>query len=528
MSASYRQVAKKLLGPRLVASIRGVEEQWRLTARRRRIGDRSTLPYERALEWVKRYSLPQGGISQTSGRPAAYPEVTAYFIPTLLELGERGMALRHAGWLAAQARADGSIPGPDGRPYTFDTSQALRGLLAAYRDDPSLEPAVIATAEFLCSQIGRDGVIDPCTRDHYVWSNGRRLGSGYLLYVLPPLLDASRVFGRVDWKHAAERALAAARSDPALLDADQLSHFYAYVIEALVDLGETEHALPATRALFRSLRSDGSLPAYPGASWTCSAGNIQFALIAYKLGLRREAEQLYRWAERAQEASGGFRGSYGRGAAYSRDEEVSWAVKFFLDATLWRVKTGFNSEAAFHPDAVAADDPRLSMLLAALGPLEGRRVLDLGCGKGRFAAQLMTRHPRCALMGIDTSEEMLRSVAGAFPTRVGSILHLPFAPGSFDAAYAVESFEHVLNPLGALREVHRCLTPGGCFVIIDKHLDSLGTLDVVPWEKWFNPGDLAALAEWVGFQSVRCDEFWLDGAASVSAPRFFGCAFRKP
>ena len=48
--------------------------------------------------------------------------------------------------------------------------------------------------------------------------------------------------------------------------------------------------------------------------------------------------------------------------------------------------------ARFKPE-VADDDPRVLGIVASLGPLPGRRVLDLGCGKGRFARVLAARGP---------------------------------------------------------------------------------------------------------------------------------------
>ncbi|MBI4514586.1 MAG: methyltransferase domain-containing protein [Deltaproteobacteria bacterium] len=520
-----RQWGKAVLGPRVTHALRQWEGDFRRAVRRHRLGDRSSMSYDRALEWAKRHSGLGGGISQTSRRRAPYPEVTGYFIPTLLDFGERALALRHARWLAAQARSDGAILGPDGCPYTFDTAQALRGFLAACPDDPSLQSATIAAADFVASRIGGDGTIDPCTRDTYLWSNGHGLPPGYLLYALPPLLEASRVFGRADWGRAVERVLAAVRHDPVVLDAGQLSHFYAYALDALIDLGEAERVRRAVTRLFESMRPDGSLPAYPGVSWTCSPGSIQFAVIAYKLGMWQSAEQLYRWAERVQEAGGGFLGSYGSGAEYSGDEEVSWAVKYFLDATLWRVKTSFNAETALHPEVVEPSDPRLVILLARLGEVGSSRVLDLGCGKGRFGKQLLFQHPGCALTGVDASEEMLRGVAGAFPAQRASILRLPFEPDSFHAAYAVESFEHVLNLEGAFREVHRCLKPGGRLVVIDKNVSSLGILDLAPWEKWFDPARLLEMAECAGFATVEAKNFEL--APGNDSPTFFAASFEK-
>ena len=58
------------------------------------------------------------------------------------------------------------------------------------------------------------------------------------------------------------------------------------------------------------------------------------------------------------------------------------------------------AEARFKP-SVATDDVRLTALIRAIGPLEGRRLLDLGCGKGRFATRLVALGAE--VVGIDVA-----------------------------------------------------------------------------------------------------------------------------
>jgi SAM-dependent methyltransferase len=120
---------------------------------------------------------------------------------------------------------------------------------------------------------------------------------------------------------------------------------------------------------------------------------------------------------------------------------------------------------------VGVDDSRLGALLTHLEPLGGRAVLDLGCGKGRFASRLVERGAR--VVGLDLSIKML-SVARGLPRVRGSACRLPFASGIFEAVIAVEVFEHLPSAaLGAtLREIRRVLAPGGLVAIIDKNAGS--------------------------------------------------------
>ena len=123
---------------------------------------------------------------------------------------------------------------------------------------------------------------------------------------------------------------------------------------------------------------------------------------------------------------------------------------------------------------VADDDPRLVSIAESLHPIEGRLILDLGCGKGRFARALQARGAR--VIGLDVSEAMLAGADGSALDRIlGSARRLPFRPASFDAVIAVEMFEHLAPPAvdEVCAEVRRVLRPGGTFVVVDKNLYSM-------------------------------------------------------
>jgi len=110
-----------------------------------------------------------------------------------------------------------------------------------------------------------------------------------------------------------------------------LSHYFGYMIEALVDLGEIELARRGLQQAAAIQREDGAIPAYPGVAWVCSTGVAQIALAWFKLGSTELASKALAYLERIQNPSGGFYGGYGEGAKYFPNEEISWAVKFFLD-----------------------------------------------------------------------------------------------------------------------------------------------------------------------------------------------------
>lgn len=91
------------------------------------------------------------------------------------------------------------------------------------------------------------------------------------------------------------------------------------------------------------------------------------------------------------------------------------------------------------------------------------RVLDVGCGEGDFAAALRDAgaHP----VGVDVAREPLRRAAERHPDldlRLWPALApLPVADGEFDAAWAGEVIEHVVDTPGWLGELRRALRRDG-------------------------------------------------------------------
>jgi len=143
-------------------------------------------------------------------------------------------------------------------------------------------------------------------------------------------------------------------------------------------------------------------------------------------------------------------------------------------------------------------DPRIyhvKLLLEHMGDLSGRRALDVGCGKGRFARIFQERYPQAEMWGLDISEEMLRRVPAGIQTRAGSMTAQPFEDGWFDAAYATESLEHAVEIDVAVGEICRVVKPGGHIAIIDKNAEHFGKLKTPQWERWFDRKELERLLQ---------------------------------
>jgi ubiquinone/menaquinone biosynthesis C-methylase UbiE len=161
-----------------------------------------------------------------------------------------------------------------------------------------------------------------------------------------------------------------------------------------------------------------------------------------------------------------------------------------------RIEASFDEASRNEEHFPSTIDPRIyhvKLIREHLGALAGRRVLDVGCGKGRFARVFHEQEPAAEIWGLDISEEMLRYVPEGIHTRAGSMTDLPFEDAWFDGAYATESLEHAVEIAKAVSEICRVVKPGGRIVIIDKNADKWGRLETPDWEKWFSRRELERL-----------------------------------
>lgn len=163
-----------------------------------------------------------------------------------------------------------------------------------------------------------------------------------------------------------------------------------------------------------------------------------------------------------------------------------------------RIRRSFDESSRDEEHFPSTIDPRIyhvKLLLDHLGDLNGKRALDVGCGKGRFARIFQERYRQAEMWGLDISEEMLKFVPAAIHTRAGSMTALPFEDGWFDGAYATESLEHAVEIEKAVAEMCRVVKPGGRVAIIDKNAEQFGKLKTPEWERWFGRKQLEKLLE---------------------------------
>jgi SAM-dependent methyltransferase len=99
---------------------------------------------------------------------------------------------------------------------------------------------------------------------------------------------------------------------------------------------------------------------------------------------------------------------------------------------------------------------------------EPRRVLDYGCGEGRYLDVVGERFPHADLVGCDVSTVALEHARTLRPRAEYVELRdgrAPLPDGSFDLIVCVEVLEHVADVELTTRELGRLLRPGGRLVL---------------------------------------------------------------
>jgi len=100
--------------------------------------------------------------------------------------------------------------------------------------------------------------------------------------------------------------------------------------------------------------------------------------------------------------------------------------------------------------------------------LQGKRVLDCGCGKGHYVIALLEQGADA--WGIEYEASKVAEYKQLHPDlggRVsqGDIEKMEYPDESFDIALLHEVLDHVPDDNAALREIHRILKPGGSIIL---------------------------------------------------------------
>lgn len=134
------------------------------------------------------------------------------------------------------------------------------------------------------------------------------------------------------------------------------------------------------------------------------------------------------------------------------------------------VDGGWHASAAAWIEGVEEDFTRKALdplVLQLCGDVSNQRVIDVGCGEGRFSRMLADHGAAC--VGIDPTPDLLaaaRDRGGIAPVRAIAE-KMPLRDAAFDVAIAYITLVDIEGYAEAISEMARVLRPGGRLIAVN-------------------------------------------------------------
>lgn len=109
--------------------------------------------------------------------------------------------------------------------------------------------------------------------------------------------------------------------------------------------------------------------------------------------------------------------------------------------------------------------------LACVNSLQGKRLLEVGCGLGFFCVEFSRRGAE--VLGVDVDRPALDYVTRqcGIPTRLLDVETEPLPPGPWDLIFVGEVMEHVADPGALFGKVREGLAPGATAIVTTPALE---------------------------------------------------------
>ncbi|MDO9152191.1 MAG: class I SAM-dependent methyltransferase [Paludibacter sp.] len=110
--------------------------------------------------------------------------------------------------------------------------------------------------------------------------------------------------------------------------------------------------------------------------------------------------------------------------------------------------------------------------LAKMADIKDKNIVEVGCGRGGGLAYITNRFKPVTALGIDLDSKAVKFGNANYNLKglsfkQGNAQHLDLEDGNTDVLFNVESSHRYMNMEQFLKEVYRCLKPGGYFLLTD-------------------------------------------------------------
>lgn len=448
---------------------------------------------------------------------SSYIETTGYIITTMLSYGEKyerldciDSALRAGKWLLSKQLNSGAFPDIDkGNPLAFDTGQVLYGLnslaTSKYVSDADKNlylNAAERAAEWLCQSMDEDGSWTTVGFNNMAHTYYSRVAyalarTGYILERDDFKCNAKK---NIDWVIGSQKKNGFYAHLNMVEGIDPTLHPISYVLEGLIEYYEMTNddyvldsiLLNAHHLKEINLERDIILGSQYNDSFECTnnqkcmTGLAQWAGVCLKLYKITSDEGFLSCARKtiyflnAKQfktglyTKGAFSGSLPFWGVYSPFSWNNWPVKFYVDTLMMysEYELDYKLESmnwtkdcfSFHLSTVMSRFSYVSELIYSYLKetlSKEQRVLDLGCGEGKYVRRLNDLGYN--VTGIDPCffNEDYNIVSGDCYT-------IPFESDAIDVIFTSETLQHVKYLDSALHEASRCLKADGELIIIDR------------------------------------------------------------